>query len=230
MNFEGVMIVMKKQITAIILTLSLLLFSGCSSNKSDNESTEKSAFPWDVIQKLPKSYMIDPDYVLDNAYSSMEEYKNEVFVQGQTSGSLVLYECVDCTPYITIRRDGESLYVEGKTVVKFKITSVLESFNGHKISKGQSIESTQAYYIMPKNDQDIIKMLESFGAKIEKDSDGNPIDAKISDGDYVLQYDETVEYELIIHYSDVLCEVGQQRKGFIEGTDGQYIFSYASLD
>ena len=136
---------MKKQITAITLTFALLfsvlLFSGCSSNKSDNESTEKSAFPWDVIQKLPKSYMIDPDYVLDNAYSSMEEYKNEVFVQGQTSGSLVLYECVDCTPYITIRHDGESLYVEGKTVVKFKITSVLESFNGHKISKERKLSS-----------------------------------------------------------------------------------------
>lgn len=221
---------MKKQITAIILTLALLLFSGCSSNKSDNESTEKSAFPWDVIQKLPKSYMIDPDYVLDNAYSSMEEYKNEVFVQRQTPGSLVLYECVDYTPYITIRHDGESLYIEGKTVVKCKITSVLESFNGHEISKGQYVELTQGYYIMPKNDQDLIKMLESFGAKIEKDSDGNPIDAKISDGDYVLQYDENVEYELMIHYSDVLMEVGQQYKGFITGSDDQYFISYASPD
>ena len=225
---------MKKQITAITLTFALLfsvlLFSGCSSNKSDDESAEKSAFPWDVIQKLPKSYMIDPDYVLDNAYSSMEEYKNEVFVQGQTSGSLVLYECVDYIPYITLRHDGDSWYMEGKTVVKFKITSVIESYNGHKISEGELIESTYSYYIMPKNEDGIIKVLESFGAKIEKDAEGNPIDVKISDGDYVLQYDENVEYELMIHYSDVLMEVGQQYKGFITGSDDQYSVSYVSLD
>lgn len=224
----------KKQITAITLTFALLfsvlLFSGCSSNKSDNESTQKYAFPKDMILNLPKSYMSDPDYVLDPEYSSMEDYKNKVFVQGQTPGSLVLYECVDYIPYITLRHDGDSWYMEGKTVVKFKITSVIESYNGHKISEGELIESTYSYYIMPKNEDGIIKVLESFGAKIEKDAEGNPIDVKISDGDYVLQYDETVEYELIIHYSDVLCEVGQQRKGFIEGTDGQYIFSYASLD
>lgn len=221
---------MKKQITAITLTLALLfsvlLFSGCSSNKSDNESTQKPAFPQDVILKLPKSYVSHSDY----AYSSVEEYKNEVFVQRQTPGSLVLYECVDYTPYITIRHDGESLYIEGKTVVKCKITSVLESFNGHKISKGQYIELKQGYYIMPQNDQDVMKMLESFGAKIEKDSDGNPIDAKISDGDYVLQYDENVEYELKLSHNDVVMEVGQQYKGFITASDDKYFVSYVFPD
>lgn len=191
-----------------IVLLSMLTFPGCSDNVN---STAESDFAYDLILQLPRTYVGETDGII---YESLESYKTS-FSQTQTKMALASVECIDTVFYVTIQHYGEDRVITGKSVAKCRVTSVHEKFNNSELDNGSIVELKQSCYILPKNEEDFIRMFESFGAVYRRDSGGDIIDMEINDGDYLLEYQENVEYKLIMHHDVLPMEAGQGYTGAI---------------
>lgn len=180
-----------------VLMIMSMIFTGCSN---DNGSEHNQALDYDLLLQMPRSYV---GIVYNVEYESLAQFKEEMFTTRTFSGAFVMLECVDTAFYVTIRHSGNDVMISGKAVAKCKIADIGESFNQFSLEKNSYIGVEQDYYLYPVSEEDAVAMFESFGADFTRDSDGTITGMEISDGDYLLEIRDDVQYELKL-YTDVL--------------------------
>lgn len=140
----------------------------------------------------------------------------------------MILECVDTAFYVTIWHSGNDVMISGKTVAKCKIADIGESFNQFSLDKNSYIGVEQDYYLYPVSEEDAVAMFESFGADFTRDSDGTITGMEISDGDYLLEIRDDVQYALKL-YTDVLpMAAGKMYTGAVILCDGKSTVRFLS--
>lgn len=205
-----------------VLMIIFMIFTGCSN---DNGSEHNQALDYDLLLQMPKSYV----GIVDNVeYESLAQFKEEMFTTRTFSGAFAMLECVDTAFYVTIRHSGNDVMISGKAIAKCKITDIGEIFNQFSLEKNSYIDVEQDYYLYPVSEEDTLAMFESFGADFTRDSDGTIAGMEISDGDYLLEIRDNVQYELKL-YTDVLPMVsGKMYTGAVISYDGGYSVQFLS--
>ena len=203
-DFSGVSGLSKEELLDILkndVTFTPLLATNDTVKEENN-------FNYDLLLQMPKEY-ID---VKDNAvYDSLEQFKAQTYSNKDVFGAIATIECIDTAFYITVGPDTE---ISGKTVSKCKIVAD-ETFNDYDIKFETIVEIVQNYYLVPTNEEDVIDMLESFGAEFKIDSMGCCFEINLKEGDYVLQIKDGVSYTLKLQDNVLPMEPGVKYTGAI---------------
>lgn len=192
---------MKRNVFTFVLVLiySFASLFGCNHSTNRTNSLNQS-FSFEMLNSLEKVYVGESDAPL---YETLDSFSQAIIQGKKAKCALVLFHCVEVTPYITISHHGDDIIVSGKTIAKCIIDEVAESYNDFKLSEKTSVEIEQKYYFEPASEEECIKMFEEFGAQFQSNELGELIGMDINDGDYVLTLKTNVDYLLKIH-KDVL--------------------------
>lgn len=208
---------MKKTTTFVlaiaIMSFLLFSFSGCNNQQSDGTKEDSSGFDYDMILRMPKTYLGTEDDCV--GFDSLSHYTSEVFSDQNSKGALASFECLDTTFYITISHMDDKPVLSGKAVVRCKVVSVGEVFNNFSIAVGSVFETTQDYFLLPEAGESTVALLESLGGVCQKDENGNIINWEIADGDFLLERKENTTYELKIYHGTLPLENGKTYTGAI---------------